>query len=149
MLYENATFIERIDKHTIWVETQIKTSCNACQHNSECGTGVIAKSLTPKSNRVKALCSHTLAPKQQVVLQVSEQNMLAGAFVLYGLPLIMMILLMLAIEWLLQNELASIVAGFIGLALGLFMAKGISKKFNPYPQVVEQPNTSIFTCIEP
>ena len=49
MLEEIAT-VMKSQSDGVWLKTQSVSSCNACQANNDCGTGVVAKALTPREN---------------------------------------------------------------------------------------------------
>ncbi|WP_111979111.1 SoxR reducing system RseC family protein [Algibacillus agarilyticus] len=149
MLYEKAVFLRRIDAKTALIETQIKTSCNACQHNSDCGTGLIAKTLTPKTNQVPVLCVGEFEQGDVVTVQIEEQNLLIAAAVLYGLPLMCMIAVMLICAQIaFLPELLTIVIGFLGLAFGFYIAKPISLRYSKLPQIVDEQLITPFLCVE-
>lgn len=149
MLYEKATVIERYNNELIWVETQIKTSCNACSHNSECGTGMIAKSLTPKSNNVLVECAHEVVAGEQITVAVPEQSIVSGAFILYGLPLILFMAALVVSHFFIQFELMSLGVALLFGWLGFYLARPLTKRFNQnqnLPYVVHEPMG--FVCVQ-
>jgi len=48
MIRETATVVA-VNGDTVTVEAAIKSTCNACQAQSDCGTGVISRALAPKT----------------------------------------------------------------------------------------------------
>lgn len=157
MLFEHARVIERYNSDLIWVETQIKTSCNACQHNKDCGTGIIAKSLTAKTNRVLVQCKHPVLEGETITLAVPEQGVVNAALLLYGLPLIMFMFALMISSWVLPSvmltavELLSLlIASFAGY-LGFRLANILSRYWGGnqvLPQVVEQMSSCRVVDIE-
>ncbi len=151
MLYEQAKVVKRHNEDLIWVETQIKSSCDACQHNSECGTGLIAKTLAPKTNQVLVECKHKVEPEQMVTLAVPEQSIVLGSLLLYGLPLTFFMVGLVFSQRLVSTELFNLLIGILAGWFGFYIAKTLSQKLNQQallPYVVEQISSASFVCIE-
>lgn len=149
MLYEKAKVLQRYNQELIWVETQIKTSCNACTHNSECGTGMIAKSLTPKTNQVLVECTHEVNCGDQVTLAMPEQSIVSGALILYGLPLSLFMAALMLGHLYIQFELISLLIACLFGGLGFYLARLLTKKFNQgknLPYVVQ--DDMGFVCVQ-
>ena len=51
MIRETATVVA-VNGDTVTVEAAIKSTCNACQAQSDCGTGVISRALAPKTQQL-------------------------------------------------------------------------------------------------
>ncbi|NTS76425.1 SoxR reducing system RseC family protein [Catenovulum sp. SM1970] len=152
MLFEKARYLSRIDENTVWVETRIKTSCQSCQHNSSCGTGVIARAFSGKTNRVKAICRHSVKPDEIVTLQVAEQNIIQAAFILYGIPLLSIIISAVLLDHFFtaqpNDDFYTLIGVFLGGVLGFKFAKYQADKVAALPQVIEQAEVKIFSCVE-
>ena len=76
----------------VWIETQIKTTCGGCQANDNCGTGVIAKALTPKKEQLYLACEETVNVGQQVKLGIPEENLLKASALVYLLPIVVVLI---------------------------------------------------------
>ncbi|MCU4675936.1 SoxR reducing system RseC family protein [Catenovulum sp. 2E275] len=151
MLYEQAKVLKRHNADLIWVETQIKTSCNACQHNSDCGTGLVAKTLAPKTNQVLVECRHPVTEQTMVTIAVPEQSIVLGSLLLYGMPLAFFMLALVLTQNILSVELINLLAAGLFGWLGFMLAKKLSHKLNQHsmlPYVVEEIKASSFVCIE-
>ena len=48
MVEEIATVVS-VEQKGVWLMTTPVASCNACQVSEDCGTGIVAKTLTPKT----------------------------------------------------------------------------------------------------
>ena len=82
MLEEIAT-VMKSQTDGVWLKTQSVSSCNACQANNDCGTGVVAKALTPRENLFFVKSPLQLLEGQKVKIAVSEQHLLSAAALLY------------------------------------------------------------------
>lgn len=87
MMQERGTVIE-YKNHQAQIEVAIKTTCSGCQANQECGTGVVARSLNPKSQRFWVPVSGPLKQGQQVVLGIPEARILTASLLIYLVPLL-------------------------------------------------------------
>lgn len=118
MLEEIAT-VMKSQSDGVWLKTQSVGSCNACQANNDCGTGVVAKALTPRDNLFFVKSQLPLLEGQKVKIAVSEQHLLSAAALMYLLPLFCLIAvsallsrLQLAESTIVLGSLAALVAGF-------------------------------------
>ncbi|MER2493123.1 SoxR reducing system RseC family protein [Catenovulum sediminis] len=149
MMYEKAIVVERFDSQHIWVETQIKTTCGKCQHNSECGTGVLAKLLTTRTNKVLVSCSHAVEAGQVVTLAVAENNLVFGSFVLYGIPTLSLLLSMLLFTLVFDAELLVLLFSLLATLASFQLVKYFQSQ-RPSNQitavVVEEVDVQTFNC---
>ncbi len=140
MIEEQAT-VTRCEGKYVWVETQRQSSCGHCSVKNTCGTSVLAKVLGNKLATVRCLnVQHKerdadmtqLKTGDRVIIGLQESALVSGSLLIYFLPLVTMILFGgLAVfaakiwlpEWL---DLASIVASFSGLLIGLYASKKIA-----------------------
>ncbi len=137
-MIEEKAIVTRCEGKYIWVQTQRKSSCGHCSAKNTCGTSVLAKVLGNKLAHVRCLNPHhddlnqlTLAPGDQVIIGLQESALLSGSLLVYLLPLVSMIFFgglaiftaeIILPEWV---ELASILASFSGLIMGLLLSKKI------------------------
>jgi len=112
----------------LFVETAIKSTCNACAAKSNCGTSTVAKAFSSKSvvNKVK----NTLNAKidESVEIGIPESSLLQGSFYLYLMPLLIAIFSAIATQllgpqFLEITEGHVILATFLGGFLGFLLAK--------------------------
>jgi len=107
-----------------WVETQRQSACGHCSVQDGCGTSVLSKVVGRKLNRVRALNPSSARVGDEVIVGLDESAMLRGSFMVYTLPL----LLMLAGAVLAQavaggGEAVSILGGALGLGAGFWMMR--------------------------
>ena len=128
MIEEQARVISCDGAYAV-VETQRKTSCGACSMNKACGTGVLAKVFKDKMARLKVKNSIEAKVGEEVIVGVEEAAMLRGSFLVYMLPLLMLILFALLGEeiarqlLIVQVELVSICFALMGLFIALWWVR--------------------------
>ncbi|CAB9494683.1 MULTISPECIES: SoxR reducing system RseC family protein [Alteromonas] len=87
MIKETATVVA-VDGDTVTVEAAIKSTCNACQAQSDCGTGVISRAIAPKTQQLTLRTPMPVQVGQQVTVGIPEAGILSASAFLYLLPLI-------------------------------------------------------------
>lgn len=87
MIRETATVVA-VDGDSVTVEAAIKTTCNACQAQSDCGTGVISRAIAPKTQQLTLRTPVPVRIGQQVTVGIPEAGILSASAWLYLLPLI-------------------------------------------------------------
>lgn len=121
MVEEIATVVS-CEAEGLWLSTQPVTSCNACQVSDDCGTGIVTKALTPRQHRFFISTDLKLLPGEQVRIGISETGLVQAALMVYLLPLVLMLLGALAVQWLWQPPegllmLAAGAGALVGFAL--------------------------------
>lgn len=120
-MVEQLASVVATESNGVWLTTTPVSSCNACNVSDDCGTGIVAKTLTPRQHRFFVSTDLSLLPGEQVKIAVSEQNLLQAAFIVYLLPLVLMLLaalfashsLMLAEGWVMLAALLGASVGFL------------------------------------
>lgn len=74
-----------------WIETQVKTTCGSCVAQDNCGTGLVAKTFTPKAEHIKIAVPDALCVGQSVKIGIPEQQLLSASAFLYIVPLLALI----------------------------------------------------------
>lgn len=90
-MIEEIGTITAVDNDHIWVETQIKTTCQSCVVNDDCGTGAVAKAFSPKTEQLILRCHDAAKVGQKVKLGIPEQHLLNASALVYLLPLLALI----------------------------------------------------------
>lgn len=127
MIKEVGTVV-KLEGEVAWVETKVTSTCNACSAKSNCGTSSIAKAFGDKSVVNPVLNVQQAKLGDSVEIGIPENNLVAGAALVYLLPLLCALAMALAVEfWLAQfinmNEPLLILLTFAGGALGFGIAK--------------------------
>ncbi|KKO48557.1 sigma E positive regulator RseC/MucC [Arsukibacterium sp. MJ3] len=123
-MIEQIATVLAVDEGGVWLGTTPVTTCNACQVSSDCGTGIVAKTLTPRQNRFFVSTHLTLLPGEQVKIATTEQQVVIAALLVYLLPLVLMLLLALVADLAWQvSEGWTMLAALFGACAGLLIAR--------------------------
>ena len=115
------------------VETQRSTACGSCSAKTGCGTSLLATVFGKRRSLIKVMNPIQAQPGDRVVIGLDEAPFLRAAFSLYLVPILGMMGGALLGEWLAtrtaaeSTELASLLGGVSGLALGLGWLKWFSR----------------------
>ena len=90
MIKETATVIA-VDGDVITVEAAIKTTCSSCQAQSDCGSGVISRALSPKTQQLTLQSPVPCKVGDKVSIGVPEAGIVTASLWLYVIPLIIFI----------------------------------------------------------
>ncbi len=118
----------KVEDNKIFVETAIKSTCKTCAAKPNCGTSSIAEAFAGKSviNEVENDLGAQLS--DLVEIGIPEETLVKGAFTIYMLPLLtMMISIGVTQFWLSRfidiGEPQVILAAFIGGFAGFWFAQ--------------------------
>lgn len=114
------------------LHTERQSTCGQCAANKACGTYAMSKVMGNKRNsmEVSVPVSHIhsrLQAGDEVTVAIPESAFLQGTLILYGLPLGGLIA-GAVVGQIFSGELASILCGFSGLAIGFLSANRYLKK---------------------
>ena len=112
----------------ITVQSQVKSSCGQCHQLEHCGSGQVAKALPKRKLTLKLVTKLPVKIGDDVVLGLSEKNMLTVAWQVYLWPILGLIIGAAIGQYLVQqmqltNELLAIFLGFSGGYTGYRLAK--------------------------
>ncbi|MFZ1325526.1 MAG: SoxR reducing system RseC family protein [Candidatus Contendobacter sp.] len=130
MMEEQAVVVE-VGDGRVWVETQRQSACAGCSAKTGCGTAALSQLWGQRRTRTPALSMLPLQVGDTVSVAVAEGAVLRGAWVIYFLP----IALLLAGALLGQavfgqaGEEPVVLAGGVGLGLGLLAARALSGRW--------------------
>ena len=103
MIRETATVVA-IDGDSVTVEAAIKSTCNACEAQSDCGTGVISRAIAPKTQQLTLRTPMPVRIGQKVTVGIPEAGILSASAWLYLLPLVAFIAAYAGAETLLSQS---------------------------------------------
>lgn len=129
MIEEMGTVIA-VEDDGVWVETQIKTTCSSCQASESCPTSTVAKAFSPKANHVKLQVPCSLVVGQQVKMGISELALLRASWMVYMVPLLLLLVSATTLSWLIPNlhELIVLLCACICALGGFWWASASAKK---------------------
>ncbi|MCH8536295.1 MAG: SoxR reducing system RseC family protein [Alkalimonas sp.] len=127
-MIEQIASVIKVEADGAWLSTRPVTTCQSCHASTDCGTGIIAKTLTPRRSTFFLATSEALLPGQQVRIGTTEQRLVVAALSLYLLPLLLMMLLLFTVNWLwpAAHELLLIALAGAALWLGFWLARLIA-----------------------
>ena len=139
MIEQKATVVA-IEPDVIWVEAQRQSTCGSCQVRQGCGTGLLAKHVGKRFNRIAVPNNKTVMIGQQVTVAIPEDALLQGAFLMYLLPLLAMFAGASLARWLAWPEPLQIAAGLVALLAGFFWVASRLKRKNAViaTQIIEE-----------
>ncbi len=117
-----------------WVETQRKSACGSCPVNKGCGTNALSKMYGDKFSRVKALNRIEAKVGEIVVLGLAEEALVRGSMMMYGVPLLGLIVggvvgAALAEALALTNvDVLSALLGIVGLVVGFYIVSLFNRR---------------------
>ncbi len=139
MLEELGTVVEATEQY-VWVQTQRKTSCGHCESKSSCGTASLAQVLGQKYTEIRVENSLAAKKGDMVIIGLAERALVTTSLAAYLMPLIMLFFTAVTYESLASTlglptaEFFTVIAGFVGLGLGLILVKYVVRYLLQYAQ---------------
>ncbi len=120
---------------TVRVERQ--STCGSCSARSGCGNGVLSQVLGRRALELRIPNSDGLRPGDRVTLGVRDQALVSGAFAMYLLPLLGLMVVPITLGWFVPGlaDGVLILAGIAGFVMGLIAVRrwlqGQAHRFEP------------------
>jgi len=86
---EAKAIVTRLGDGKIWLASKQSGACGGCGQQSGCVSATLAKAFPAREFEID--CDTALNIGDQVLVAIPEQNLLAGSFVMYMLPLLTML----------------------------------------------------------
>lgn len=127
-------WVRKIDNDAIWVETIRRSACNSCNARAGCG-----QKLVNEWDGETALIRVLASPEQlrniilgtEVKLGIAEDTIANGALMLYGIPLMGLVLFTSVAHWLGGSDAVTAVASLFGLLGGGMAVRYLAaRRFN-------------------
>ncbi len=128
-MIEQIATVLAVEKEGVWLGTTPVATCNACQVSNDCGTGIVAKTMTPRQNRFFVVTSLQLLPGEQVSVATAGQQLVIAALLVYLLPLVLLLsfALLAHVGWQ-AAEGWVVLAAAGGAACGFLLARHVGNK---------------------
>ncbi|MBT0585798.1 SoxR reducing system RseC family protein [Alteromonas oceanisediminis] len=91
-MIEEVGVVTAVNGNSVTVETAIKSTCGSCQAQSNCGTGAIARALTPRAETIHLISDLPVHVGQRVRLGIPEEALLSASVLLYLVPLMVLVI---------------------------------------------------------
>lgn len=128
-MIEQIATVLAVEKTGVWLGTTPVATCNACQVSGDCGTGIVAKTMTPRQNRFFVSTTLSLLPGEQVTIATPEQQLVNAALLVYLLPLVLLLASAMLVHLIWQPaEGWLILAALAGIGCGLLLARYLGSK---------------------
>lgn len=143
----------------VWVQGIQQSACNACSAKSSCGSHSLSK--LGRTVKLWLVTDQTLAINEEVIIGLPEGALAKSALMLYGLPLMGLMLFAMLGEKLgmmlfgsaalgsASGDGGAIIFGLLGLFIGFVLARvySIAHQRNFQPSLIQKCNIS-FTAID-
>jgi len=100
--------VTAVDGNRVTVTTQLKTACSGCAQVSNCGAGILSKVFADRNAQFTVMTQQNFNPGDQVQLEVPETAVTRFALLLYGLPILALLLIAVLLE-----NIGTISEGFV------------------------------------
>lgn len=87
MITEQAVVVA-IDGDRITVEASVKSTCNTCNVQSDCGTGTIASAMAPRTQQLTVQSLLPVNIGDHVTVGIPESGLLTASLMLYIIPIL-------------------------------------------------------------
>ncbi len=126
-MIEETAIVERVEGSYIWVSPAgMGGACNSCKSSASCSTNLLTTLLQGKQTKtVRVDNSLNAKVNDHIIVGIHPQGLLSGSVLIYLLPLVLLFVLALLGDQLF-GEMGSILAGVVGLVLGLWISKKIA-----------------------
>ena len=81
-----------VNGHKITLTTELKTACSGCAQQSHCGAGLLSKLFADRHTTFVVHSTETVAVGDRVEVQMSEANFTRYALLMYGMPIVCLLL---------------------------------------------------------
>ncbi|MGM0481399.1 MAG: SoxR reducing system RseC family protein [Pseudomonadota bacterium] len=112
-----------VQGNRITLTTQLKTACSGCSQKTTCGAGILSKLFADRNAQFTVISDTRVEPGEQVEISMPEQQVTRFALLLYGMPILMLLLSAVVLtsfqtlpEWLIiLLSFGSFAAAFVAL----------------------------------
>ena len=125
----------------VMVEVELKSACNHCANNENCGTSAVAKAFSVKTQRFSIASEQPYAKNDMLKLGLPESVIIQAAALVYLLPLLGLFLFagighLLAFGLELDTNLSAMILALFGAALSWRIGKYFAHKIEANAQPV-------------
>jgi len=88
--------VTAVEGNRVTVTTELKTACSGCAQVSNCGAGILSKVFADRNAQFTVVTEQAFRPGELVQLEVPDTAVTRFALLLYGLPILMLLLILLS-----------------------------------------------------
>jgi sigma-E factor negative regulatory protein RseC len=126
MITEQA-IVTRCNGKQVELELQRGSACAECELSQGCGTGALGRLLGKRSKPLVIETDHDLKPGDRLHLGLSESALVKASLIVYGLPLLGMIVAGLLTSFAAVSEALIALAAGVGFIFGFKLAAYLSR----------------------
>ena len=116
-----------VDERFVWLDVARQSPCQTCQAKAGCGKRLL-DSTNSKAHIVKvALPDFGVSVGDQLELELNDEDVAAASLLLYGLPLVTMLVGGGIGHYLFGTELSAIFGSVLGFAMGAFSMRFVDQ----------------------
>ena len=124
-MQEQAIVVE-VNGREVAVETERQSTCGQCSAKNGCGSALLGKYFNRNKQQLVVETDLSLAVGDKILLGLNENALLRGSFIVYAIPLLMMLLLPLVVSQFDLSEFVSILSAVVGFSAGIIYVKYFS-----------------------
>ncbi len=125
MMQEQAIVVE-VKGSQVSVETDRQSSCGHCSAKNGCGSALLGKFFNRNQQYLTINTDLSLSVGDRILLGLDESALLRGSFIVYAIPLLMMLLVPIVISQFDFSEIVSILSAVVGFSAGIIYVKYFS-----------------------
>ena len=125
MMQEQAIVVE-VNGQRVSVETDRQSSCGHCSAKNGCGSALLGKFFDRNKQHLIVETELKLSVGDRILLGLDESALLRGSFIVYAVPLLMMLFLPIVINQFVISEIISILSAVVGFSIGIIYVKYFS-----------------------
>lgn len=125
----------------VWVEASSQQGCAACHAQSSCGVSGLGKFFSRNKPPVPLACDLSVQPGEELVLNMTEADLLRAGLLGYVLPTVLAVLGAVVASLFKLGDAAAVAAMAAGFAVGLVVARGFTRT----PRITVSPLAALRT----
>ncbi len=129
-MIEESARVLRVEGDIVWIEAIRQSACDSCSAQKGCGHSLLVKAGHQRLEVPVDRNGVDIQPNDHVMIGVPDQAVLKSSLLIYGLPLLLMILLAMLSQSLGANEVTTILVSFGSLIAGFFMVNWKSQRLD-------------------
>lgn len=127
MIEQEAKVTELQGEHALVVVSR-QSACGSCAAKSGCGTSVVASLFPQRSQQLRVANTQGARPGDRVIIGLEESGLQRASLLLYGVPLLgLLVGAAVGQQWG-GSELQSILGGLFGASVGLWFVRWQSSR---------------------
>jgi sigma-E factor negative regulatory protein RseC len=129
-MVEESARVLKVEGDVVWVQAIAKSACGSCQAQKGCGHSLLAKAGQKQIDLPVDRNGIHVQENDQVIIGVPEQAILRSSLLMYGTPLIAMIIVAMVASLFGIEEKLSVLLAFTALVLGFVWVNRHAKSLN-------------------